>query len=318
MNPIDLRKVDLNLLVVLDVLLRERNVTQAAHQLHRTQSAISHSLGRLRETLGDPLLVRVGGDMKATPFAQALAPELARMLDAIQRVLQPPGGFAPQSSERAFVVAAPDFAAGLMPAVYRAVAAAAPHASLEWKAPGPRMLLELADGKWDLALAPSWSLPVSGVASAGLGEIDWAVFARRGHPAVRGWSARQWREASHLMVRIGSDIEAPVSSALRDQGAQRRVGAYVPSFSAVAPMLAQSDLLATLPRLMMAGSAAAFDLVALESPIAVPPMAHSLCWGLRTSRDPGVEWLREIVSTAFAQAMRAARQLKVKPLTKRR
>src|SRR4030095_3851000 len=108
MNQIDLRRFDLNLLVVLEVLMAERGVTRAAARLGRTQSAISHSLARLREQVGDPLLVKVDGRMTAIPFAHQLSEEIRPILRSLGRVVAPPQPFDPASSQRRFRVAVPD------------------------------------------------------------------------------------------------------------------------------------------------------------------------------------------------------------------
>ena len=100
MREIDIASTDLNLLVVLDVLIQERNVTRAAKRLHRTQSATSHALGRLREQLGDPILVRVGGEMRPTPKAERLAGEVSRILRTIGRVLAQESAFEPATTDR--------------------------------------------------------------------------------------------------------------------------------------------------------------------------------------------------------------------------
>src|SRR6476661_2544380 len=110
MNEIDLRRFDLNLLVVFDVLMSERSVTCAAEQLGRTQSAVSHSLSRLRAQFGDPLLVKSGQRMQPTAFALELIEQARPMLSGIQRVLSPQHLFDPKTSQRVFRLAAPDFA----------------------------------------------------------------------------------------------------------------------------------------------------------------------------------------------------------------
>src|ERR1700754_3479358 len=115
MHQIDLRQIDLNLLVVFDVLMTERNVTRAATRLLRSQSAISHSLARLRAQVGDPLLVKMGGSMTPSPFAERLFDEVRPILRSIQRVLAPPEPFDPASSQRAFRIAGSDLAAPLIP-----------------------------------------------------------------------------------------------------------------------------------------------------------------------------------------------------------
>src|ERR1700681_2753321 len=109
MNKIDLRRFDLNLLVVFEVLMTERNVTRAAERLGRTQSAVSHSLSRLRSQLGDPLLIKGGVRMQPTAFAVDLMEEARPMLRGIERVLSPRHVFDPACSQRVFRLAAPDF-----------------------------------------------------------------------------------------------------------------------------------------------------------------------------------------------------------------
>ena len=111
MSEIHLWDIDLNLLVVLEVLLQERSVTRAAERLHRTQSAISHALARLREVFGDELLVRDGRQMRPTARAEALAESLPRVLDLLRRTLSKPEAFDARSTTRTFRLAAPDFVA---------------------------------------------------------------------------------------------------------------------------------------------------------------------------------------------------------------
>ena len=109
MNEIDLRRFDLNLLVVFEVLMAERNVTRAAERLGRTQSAVSHSLSRLRQQLNDPLLMKAGVRMQPTTFALDLLEQARPLLRGMQRVLSPRQIFEPASSRRVFRVAASDF-----------------------------------------------------------------------------------------------------------------------------------------------------------------------------------------------------------------
>src|SRR5215471_3305906 len=113
MSQIDLRRFDLNLLVVFEVLMAERNVTRAAAQLGRTQSAVSHALSRLRRRLGDPLLLKRGRQMEPTAVALALFEQAQPILDSLRRVLAPRQHFEPATAERVFRVGAPDFALAL-------------------------------------------------------------------------------------------------------------------------------------------------------------------------------------------------------------
>src|SRR5690348_13617129 len=114
MHEIDLRRFDLNLLVVLDVLMTEGSVTLAAARLGRTQSAISHALARLRDQLGDPLLIKGGRRMQPTPFARAFIEQARPILRSLQRLLAERRAFDPATAERTFRIAAPDFATALV------------------------------------------------------------------------------------------------------------------------------------------------------------------------------------------------------------
>src|SRR5512144_1109860 len=113
MHEIDLRSIDLNLLVVFEVLMSERSVTRAAERLGRTQSAVSHSLARLRRQLGDPLLLKGARRMEPTAFALELLEQARPILRSLQRVLSPRRTFQPRTSRRVFRLAAPDFALAL-------------------------------------------------------------------------------------------------------------------------------------------------------------------------------------------------------------
>ena len=201
MHEIDIAATDLNLLVVLDVLLQERNVTRAAKRLHRTQSATSHALGRLREQLGDPILVRVGGEMRPTPKAERLAGEVSRILRTIGRVLAQEGAFDPATTDRVFTLAGPDFIAATLPFLLAHMAKVTPTAGVELVPAAPGMLRDVADGRVDVAIAPASVPKPDGLRSADLVSLDWAVYARGDHPAARAWGVKAWAAYPHVRVR---------------------------------------------------------------------------------------------------------------------
>src|SRR5438477_7355671 len=146
MNQIDLRHFDLNLLVVFDVLMTERSVTRAAERLGRTQSAVSHSLSRLREQFGDPLLIKGGLRMQPTAFALDLIEQARPMLSGIQRLISPQHIFDPSNSRRVFRLASPDFTLTLFADLLCRLRSAAPSVSVEWTAPREPTLLDVAGG----------------------------------------------------------------------------------------------------------------------------------------------------------------------------
>src|SRR5262249_2542484 len=155
MSQIDLRNFDLNLLVVFEVLMAERSVTRAAERLGRTQSAVSHSLSRLRDQLGDPLLVKGGQFMLPTAFALEVMEQARPILQSIRRALSPRYAFDPATSRRIFRLAAPDFAVALFTSLLARLRKEAPGVSIEWLGVRDPMPLQIVEGQIDVAIAPA-------------------------------------------------------------------------------------------------------------------------------------------------------------------
>jgi DNA-binding transcriptional LysR family regulator len=305
MHGIDVARTDLNLLLVLDVLLEERNVTRAAKRLGRTQSATSHALARLRDQLGDPLLVRVGSEMRPTPKAQRLAGEVSRILRTIGRVLTEEVTFDPATTSRMFTIAGPDFLAAVLPSLLGRMASETPNAGVELVPPSPGMLRDVAESRVDLAVAPAASPRTDGLRSAALPPLDWAVYARRGHPAIGSWGAKAWIAYPHVRVRTASGSESPVDAAARARKLVRRTGPTLPHFLLAAPLLARTDLLMTVPRAVLAEVAPRFELVALPCPVKLAPITLALFWSAHLDRDPAITWLREMATAAMREALAA-------------
>jgi DNA-binding transcriptional LysR family regulator len=292
MKEIDLRRFDLNLLVVFDVLMLERSVTRAAERLGLTQSALSHSLARLRDQLGDPLLVKGGRYMEPTAFALDFIEQARPILRSIGRVLSPRHAFDPGTSRRVFRLAAPDFMLSLFTDLLRGVRAAAPGVSIEWTGPRQTMLLEVAEGQVDAAIAPAGLRLPTGVIGEAVGALQWRCFARHGHPALAKWGARSWAHWPHLVVRVGDQLDSPVNAAVAAAGLKRSIAAWVPNFLAVAPVLAASDLLATLPVPAMADTLGPFGLASRRVPFHIEPLPHVLLWSAGRAKDTEIAWLR--------------------------
>ena len=304
MNQIDLRHFDLNLLVVFDVLMTERSVTRAAERLGRTQSAVSHSLSRLREQFGDPLLIKGKTRMQPTALALDLIEQARPMLSGIQRVLSPQHVFDPRSSRRVFRLAAPDFMLALFTELMTRLGREAPGVAVEWTAPREPTLLDVAEGLIDIAIVPSELRLPHGVTGEAAGALGWRCFGRARHPASRGWNMETWARAPHLMVRVGDAVASPVDVAASAAGLSRTIAGWVPNFCAVAPVLASSDLLSTLPALAMKEALRAYRLESVEVPFPLSPLPHAMVWCSGRSRDPGLNWLRDrlrpIVKRNFA------------------
>lgn len=305
MSEIDLSRLDLNLLVIFEVLMTERSVSRAAVRLSRTQSAVSHSLARLRDQLGDPLLVKVGGGMAPSPFAQQLIEDVRPLLRSIQRIVSPPDPFEPSSSRRVFRAAIADFVPTLLPRVVGEVRRQAPAASVEWLAPSAQTLLAVAESQIDLALVSSSVALPEGVERQVAGELHSVTFARKDHPAIARWSLEAWTKWPHLQVQLGDREKGAVDKAAAERGVKRTIAASIPTFSQVPRIIAETDLLATMTPLVMDGAMTRLGLRALEPPLPIPPASFSFVWSFRLSSDPGSRWFRELVMGAYAELHRA-------------
>ena len=304
MKQIDLRRFDLNLLVVFEVLMIERSVTRAAERLGRTQSAVSHSLQRLRSQLGDPLLVKGGARMQPTAFALELIEQARPMLRGIQRVLSPRQVFDPANSQRVFRLAAPDFMLTLFIDLLARLQAEAPGVSIEWTAPREPTLLDVAEGEIDIAIVPAELRLPADVTSEAVGALEWRCFGRQGHQAFSQWGPDTWTKWPHLVVRIGDNLTSPVNIAASTAGLTRMIAGWVPHFSAIAPVLARSNLIATLPAIAMAETLHPYNLESWEVPFPIAPLPHAMIWSTGRNGDPDIAWLRDrlrpIVKSKFA------------------
>lgn len=294
MHDIDLAGVDLNLLVALDALLAERNVTRAAARLGRTQPATSHALGRLRELLGDPILVRSGRGMVPTPRALAIAEPLARTLADVRRILGEEGAFDAATSTRTFRLACPDLLAAFLPELLASMSEAAPSVGLAVRAPDGDTAGAL--GSTDLALAPA-NVEASGLMRKVLGRVTWVVLAREGHPGVgRRLTLARWCAHPHVQVRVTDGGEASfVDRALAAAGVERRVSLHVPSFLVAPEVVARTDHFFTAPRELVAPIARRLGLVMHRPPLAISPVPVAAYWHERTHADPGHRWFRDVV-----------------------
>ncbi|MBX2803633.1 MAG: LysR family transcriptional regulator [Myxococcales bacterium] len=299
MNEIQLRQIDLNLLVVLDTLLREGSVTRTARQLHLTPSAVSHALKRLRETFGDELLIRDGRRMRPTVRAEGLAETLPRVLRQLERVLAGPSPFRPDASSRTFRLAAPDFVAPLVPHLLEDVGRVAPGVRVELVPRSEGAIRHLTEGRYDALIAPS-GIENEGLRGEVIGSWPWAVYGRRGHPAFDDWSLGAWARFPHLQIRttLLQKGRGPIGRKAAEHGVRRVVGAVVPHFSMAAPILAQTDLLLTVPSVVMTSVSFVYGLDCREAPFELPLQGLSVYRSAAVGDEPGVRWFLQRVSAA--------------------
>ena len=306
MNEINLAHLDLNLLVTFEVLMTEGSVTRAAERLSRTQSAISHSLARLREQLNDPLLIKVGGAMVPSPFALQLVEDIRPILRSIQRVAALPQHFEPTTSERTFRVAVSDFTPSVLPEVMTKIQKEAPRVAVEWLTPGSATPMAIADEQVDVALLSSATIIPDGIERQDAGVLKVWTYLRKDHPALAAWGLDQWRRWPHVQVMLGGRQRTTLDTAIGEANIKRTIGARVPHFSCVPDLLARTDMLATLPLLISQELLEHLNLRAMEPPLPIAPVPLSYFWSFRLTNDPGARWIRSVVMATFAGLQRRA------------
>lgn len=305
MRDVSLRTLDLNLLKVFDVIMSERSLTRAAEQLALTQPAVSNALRRLREALGDELLVRKGRALEPTPRAEALWPAVRGCLQQLQASLAPPS-FDPASATSTFVLTMADAtAAEMMPGLLGIITAQAPLVSLRvvpLTTRDPRQLLE--DGHADLAVGhfPAVLADLTARNQAGdtagflhhrLFSGDYVCVMRKGHPLAREpLTLQRFCAARHMLVSFSGRPYGFIDEALAALDQRRQVVLTVNQFFTAGKVVAQSDVLTVLPRHFVGVTGFAQDLVLRELPFPVPPIQVDALWHLRKDGDRAHAWLR--------------------------
>jgi DNA-binding transcriptional LysR family regulator len=294
----NLRRLDLNLLVTLDALLAEHSVTRAAQRLHFSQPSISVHLAKLREALGDPLLLPGPRGMRPTARADELREPLRQALEALERAVSPANKFDPVSASRLWRVAAADYGAAviLQPALV-GLRAVAPNTRLAILQAAPSSIAKLAEqGEIDLALHTIEDAP-NGLHRQRLFEERYVLVGRVGHPRLkRRPTLSQFCELDHVIVSDeGGGFRGITDAVLSKVGLARRVVLSVPHFLFVTSVLASTDLVAMLPARLVRDTRL---LRVVEPPIEVPGFEMAMFWHERTHRDPGHQWLREHVANS--------------------
>lgn len=300
---VNLSGFDLNLLRVLDALLRERSTVRAGERLGLSQPAVSAALGRLRHALGDPLFVRQGQGMVPTVFAKGLEAPLRQALDGLELLLRGPGGFDPQAARFDFRLSASDyFGSMLMPALVRRLSDQAPGVRLQLVDLVPDNYVEPLDRHAvDLALIPRGDYP-AWVDSAPLFCAEFVTIARAGHPALAGLSSDDclpldlFCALDHVLCSPEGRFAGMGDAALAGLGRERRVAVSVPFFEAVMSIVAGSDLIALVPKALAQARIDRGEIVCHPPPMPLVPPEIRMIWHRRLTRDPAHRWMRAQVA----------------------
>ncbi|WJI16119.1 LysR family transcriptional regulator [Pseudoxanthomonas winnipegensis] len=297
----DLRRLDLNLLVTLDALLAEHNVTRAAHRLHLSQPSVSVQLARLRELLGDPLLLPGPRGMRPTARADALREPLRAALEALGQAVAPPAPFDPATATRTWQLAASDYAAStiVLPTL-AGLRTAAPGTRLAVRGLVPQQIVQQAEARQiDLAFHTVEGAP-EGMRQRILFDERYVLVGRAGHSGLkrRPTLAQFCRLDQVIVSPDGGGFHGPTDAALAAQGLKRHVALSVPHFLFVLSALVRTDLVAMLPERLVRGHPA---LRVVPAPLAVPGYRMAMLWHERVHRDPAHQWLRAQVVAAVVK-----------------
>lgn len=291
---------DLNLLLTLDVLLTECNVARAARRLHLSPSAMSRALARLRETTGDPLLVRAGRGLVPTPRAQELREQVSRLVQEAQGVLRPGELLDPSRLSRHFTLRTSDgFVEYFGPALIALAQREAPGVRLRFMQKPDKDSTPLRDGSVDLETGVIGAASSPEIRTRALFRDRFIGVVRAGHPLARGKvTAARYAAGQHVLVsRRGLD-KGPIDEGLRALGLARDIAVIVAGFSDALSLARDSDLIASVPERHTGNLRAGMHSFAL--PVEVPALTVSMLWHPRMDADPAHRWLRECVRQVCA------------------
>ncbi|MAY36519.1 MAG: LysR family transcriptional regulator [Spongiibacteraceae bacterium] len=304
----NLSRVDLNLLVYLDVLLREKNVTRAAEQLGITQPALSNGLRRLRELFGDPLLVRTSEGMTPTERANELQPQVRGILASVEKAVLPVAEFDAKTSTRVFRIMATDYAEStLLAPLLNDLRDAAPDITLDILTPSDVSFQDLEQGKIDMAINRFDQLPQS-FHQATVWRDSFSCLMSADNPVLENFDLEAYLQGNHIWVSKtgmgvgrGMNTKDPqrlgwVDEALAESGHTRRIRLFTRHYQVAALLAGQPDLIATLPTQVARLHAEDSRLAIRKPPFMIIPIELKIAWSPLLQHDPGHIWLRrEIV-----------------------
>ncbi|MFO1315114.1 MAG: LysR family transcriptional regulator [Burkholderiales bacterium] len=298
----DLRDLDLNLLLVFNELAAKRRVNAVAHALGITQPAVSNALRRLRRRLGDELFLRTPQGMAPTPFAERLVGPVADALRTLQGALDQRTAFDPATSTRTFVLAMTDIGEiYFLPPLMERLARVAPGLCVSTVRNAARSLQEdMEAGRVDLALGLLPDLK-NGFFQRRLFRHRYVCMFRKGHALdKREITLAEFSRADHVVVVAAGTGHSRVDALLDDAGIRRRIRLRVPHFVAIGHILRETDMIATVPERFASRCAEPFGLAYVAHPAKLPEIAINQFWHARCHREPGNQWLRGVVAEQFA------------------
>ena len=309
----NIARVDLNLLVYLDVLLRECNVTRAAEELGISQPAMSNSLRRLRDLFDDPLLVRTSDGMTPTDRALELQPLVRNVLAAAEIAVLPKTVFDAAASNRIFRIMASDYTeVTLLPQLLTRLRKEAPGIRLDIMTPSDVSFHDVERGKVDMVINRFDSLPQS-FHQVHLWDDSFSCVMSATNPVIKNWSLDSYLSHKHVWVsKTGMGVGVGMSSddvqrlgwvdeALGKLDAKRDITVFTRHYQAALLLGEQEDLIVTIPTIAARTMANNPKVVILDPPFEIPRMRLKMVWSPLLQRDPGHKWLRQMIKDVSSE-----------------
>ncbi len=294
--------LDLNLLLVFEALMAERNVTTAASALGLTQPTLSHALNRLRKMCDDPLFVRTARGMQPTAHAQAMAEPVSQALTIIRGTLERRDSFDPARESRVFRLLMTDIGTvTFLPPLIGYLQQNAPAVGIETaQAPIDGYKAALQDGAVDLAIGQMPSI-VAGFYQQRIFEDEFVCVVGSHHPRVRrAPTVEAYLAEQHIRISLPGRPHSAIDEALGDLNLVRKVMVTVPQYLAILPILAASELVATVPYRVFLAMRRSDELRMYPLPFDAPRVVVRQFWHERNHADAGLAWLRGVVSELFS------------------
>ncbi|MGL4408375.1 MAG: LysR family transcriptional regulator [Zoogloea sp.] len=295
--------LDLNLLLVFETILAERNISRAAERLDLAQPTVSNALNRLRRLTGDQLFVRTSKGMAPTPHAERIAQPLHQALAMLRNTLQAPRVFDPATANRSFTLYLTDLGeAFFLPRLLARLRVLAPGirlVTLPMPDRNPQAALE--SGEVDIAIG---NLPdlTTGFYQQRIFREHYICISRPDHPLLQGrMTSERFSQAFHAVVMPHGTGHGIVEQSLIHQGLQERIMLRLQNFLVLPAIVTTSDLLAIVPNSVAAQLSAIYPLATFPPPIALPRFDVKQCWHERFHTDAGNQWLRKQIAEIFME-----------------
>lgn len=312
MSTFDVRAFNLNLVSALDALLRHRAVGAAAREVGVSQSAMSHSLAKLREHLGDPLLVPQGRRFELSARAQAIAADLPELLDRLGTTLGGGASFDPRTAELTLRIATVDyFEFTVLPTLMAYLREHAPGVRLSIERLTPDSAALLQSGRLDVILGGTVLVRGAGLECTELFQEPFTVIARKDHPTIRRrLTLDAYLAATHVVVRFEGRGAPVVDRILERAGHQRTVGLYVPHFVTAPLVVSQSDMICTIASGVAQRARSLVGLRMFAPPVELPQASIRMWWPRVHEHDPGRTWFRRLLLTGKGMPAELGRRIR--------